>query len=202
MTILRDHISYHNWIESIFLNILKLIPEHSLTRWFVAFSAVHKSLRWIASLLNMHLSLNPLMRWQMFPLSAGNWESSSLPMPHTNRFNMSCRFRKPLRLSPGKRFSLKGPWSPKYRIYIYPTVIIKCVELCKGADKLRVPLQEITKEIAPLRRTLGIHRRLPGHFEEKRYHFGSKSVSDFVFTGIHVKQFWDGSITLKTRPNM
>ena len=31
---------------------------------------------------------------------------------------------------------------------------------------------------------------------EKRYPFGSKSVSDFVFTGIHVKQHWDGSITL------
>ena len=70
--------------------------------------------------------------------------------------------------SVGKRFFFDGPVLAEIQ-QLYPTVTIKCVELCKGADKLRSPPQEITKEVAPLRRTLGIHRRMPGNFEDNQW---------------------------------
>ena len=31
---------------------------------------------------------------------------------------------------------------------------------------------------------------------ERKYPFGSKKETDFVFTGIHLSQKWDGSIEL------
>eukprot|EP00435_Cladocopium_sp_Y103_P032057 s892_g8.t1 len=65
----------------------------------------------------------------------------------------------------GKRFFFDGPVVQSLQ-QLYPMMVIKCVELCKGADKLRCPPTEITKEIAPYRRTLGIHRNLSGNFED------------------------------------
>ena len=47
---------------------------------------------------------------------------------------------------------------------MYPQHIIKGVELCKGADRYRVPPSHLSPEDAPLRMTFGVHRHKEGNF--------------------------------------
>ena len=47
---------------------------------------------------------------------------------------------------------------------LYPGVEIKVIEACKGADRRRPPPPNVSREIAPLRLTMGIHRMQQGTF--------------------------------------
>ena len=47
---------------------------------------------------------------------------------------------------------------------MYPQHRIKGVELCKGADRYRVPPSQLSPEDAPLRMTFGVHRHKEGNF--------------------------------------
>ena len=47
---------------------------------------------------------------------------------------------------------------------MYPDQQIKGVELCKGADRFRVPPSHLSPEDAPLRMTIGVHRNKEGNF--------------------------------------
>ena len=47
---------------------------------------------------------------------------------------------------------------------IFPQQAIKGVELCKGADRRRVPPSHLSGDTAPLRLTIGSHRNQPGNF--------------------------------------
>ena len=63
----------------------------------------------------------------------------------------------------GKRvFSHGSIWQSAQDLF--PHMIVKAVEVCKGADKYRPPCEGITKQNATHRITLGIHRHQTGHF--------------------------------------
>ena len=47
---------------------------------------------------------------------------------------------------------------------MFPNHQIVGAEVCKGADRRRVPFAGITKQIAPLRFSMGTHRNMDGHF--------------------------------------
>ena len=47
---------------------------------------------------------------------------------------------------------------------MFPTHQIVGAEVCKGADRRRVPFVGITKQTAPLRLSIGTHRNMDGHF--------------------------------------
>ena len=49
---------------------------------------------------------------------------------------------------------------------IYPEYQVKCIELCKGTDRFRVPPRGIQASSTPFRLSLGIHRNTTGHFCE------------------------------------
>ena len=63
----------------------------------------------------------------------------------------------------GKAWFSEGPLISKAQ-ELFPQQLIKGVELCKGADRRRVPPNHLTAESAPLRLTIGEHRNQTGNF--------------------------------------
>ena len=63
----------------------------------------------------------------------------------------------------GKRFFTEGD-PIQMAEALYPGVEIKVIEACKGADRRRPPPPNISRETAPLRLTMGIHRIQQGTF--------------------------------------
>ncbi len=57
---------------------------------------------------------------------------------------------------------------------LFPEQFIVAVELCKGADRRRVPHPSLKPEEAPLRITLGIHRNHSGNFIDQEWEKWSK----------------------------
>ena len=57
---------------------------------------------------------------------------------------------------------------------LFPEHFIVAVELCKGADRRRVPHPSLKPEEAPLRITLGIHRNQSGNFIDQEWEKWSK----------------------------
>lgn len=52
---------------------------------------------------------------------------------------------------------------------MFPQQSIKGVELCKGADRRRVPPSHVSGDIAPLRLTIGTHRNQVGNFWDDKW---------------------------------
>ena len=65
----------------------------------------------------------------------------------------------------GKRVYQTGDIVDSLQI-LYPEFTIKCVELCKGTDRFRVPPPGIQSSTAPHRLSVGIHRNTVGNFCE------------------------------------
>ena len=63
----------------------------------------------------------------------------------------------------GKRCFLSGELLEKAST-MFPQMVIKAIEVCKGADRCRSPCEGINKKNATHRFTMGIHRHQAGHF--------------------------------------
>ena len=68
----------------------------------------------------------------------------------------------------GKRWFSSGTVVDALQV-IYPDMVIHGVELCKGADRRRPPPPQINKHVAPLRRSMGIHRNASGNFHDENW---------------------------------
>ena len=63
----------------------------------------------------------------------------------------------------GKNWSTDGPIVNMLQS-MFPEHLIRGVELCKGADRRRVPPSQLSPDCAPLRMTIGEHRHQNGNF--------------------------------------
>ena len=63
----------------------------------------------------------------------------------------------------GKRTFLSGDLIIKAGT-LFPQIQIKGIEVCKGADRYRSPMEGITRRNATRRFSMGVHRNQEGHF--------------------------------------
>jgi len=97
--------------------------------------------------------------------------------------------QKALEIGPkvGKRSFTEGEFFNKVQEHFSDKRVV-AIEICKGADRYRAPPNGVTASNAPLRRTMGLHRNMVGHFVDQDWEDWTKlSRKHLIRTGMPSK---------------